>query len=713
MVISHNMLAMNAERQLGIVDKKVSGSTEKLTSGYHINRAADNAAGLSISEKMRKQIRGLTQASENAQDGISMVQTADGALEEVQSMLHRMNELAVKAANGTNSDTDRGCIQDEIDQLKAEVDRIATTAKFNEIYLLDGTLADPARTGEAQRAYTEYMEEAEHRMFATELTGTNKGGRIALDEINSRSGLKIVYTEITDEVTTTQTGSEGTGLSGGAYEDMKNLLKTEIVPQAVLSLLNTYPDTYGYLSDSSIGIGLYLYADSSSSTLASVTVEASASSDGSKLFNASLTYKLSVNVNPISGAIDLNNSASRDALEVTIIHEMTHALMDEVLTNGMVGYGGGANFDSSVEFPGWFKEGMAQASSGGCFNGSDWVKNGLDIDKATSEADIAVKVQGISASQHESSKLGSDTNTSKYATGYLACMYLGYLVNGGGTVNRTNIARGIDKLLGEIRGSTGTTGKSLEDMIKDYTSYNGIADFQNRFGDAASSAFIAQLMNAVGDDGTGGLAAGFSSEGGILPNTPASVSLFELDIDHGKVKNEYPSDYQVLSGGTATTAGAGGGAGGGTGGGTGGTGGTPVWKEVTLTDGLELQVGADSGNRMKIYIEGMRCDQIGIQNVDVTNKENATRSIDMVAFALQQVSTQRSLLGAYQNRLEHTIRNLDNVVENTQAAESTIRDTDMAEEMVKYSNNQILQQAGQAMLAQAKQSGEGVLKLLQ
>ena len=138
MVVQHNLTAMNSNRMLGLTTASQAKSTEKLSSGYKINRAADDAAGLSISEKMRKQIRGLTQASSNAQDGISAVQTAEGALNEVQDMLQRMNELAVKSANGTNSEDDRSYIQNEIDQLTTEIDRVAETTKFNETYLLKG-----------------------------------------------------------------------------------------------------------------------------------------------------------------------------------------------------------------------------------------------------------------------------------------------------------------------------------------------------------------------------------------------------------------------------------------------------------------------------------------------------------------------------------------------------------------------------------------------
>ena len=143
MVVQHNLMAMNANRMLGLTTKTVSGSTEKLSSGYRINRAADDAAGLAISEKMRKQVRGLTQAASNAEDGISCVQTAEGALAEVQDMLQRMNELCVQAANGTNSTSDRQYIQDELDQLVSEIDRIAETTKFNETFLLKGDQTGP------------------------------------------------------------------------------------------------------------------------------------------------------------------------------------------------------------------------------------------------------------------------------------------------------------------------------------------------------------------------------------------------------------------------------------------------------------------------------------------------------------------------------------------------------------------------------------------
>ena len=141
MVVQHNLSAMNTNRQLSGVQSAQSKSTEKLSSGYRINRAGDDAAGLSISEKMRSQIRGLNKASSNAQDGISLVQVAEGALNETHSILQRMNELATQAANDTNTSTDRTAIQAEIDQLTSEINRIQSTTQFNTMNLLDGTFS--------------------------------------------------------------------------------------------------------------------------------------------------------------------------------------------------------------------------------------------------------------------------------------------------------------------------------------------------------------------------------------------------------------------------------------------------------------------------------------------------------------------------------------------------------------------------------------------
>lgn len=693
MRIQHNIVAMFNNRQAGIIGGEMKQSISKLSSGYRINKAADDAAGLSISEKMRKQVRGLTQASENAEDGISCVQTADGALTEVTEMLQRMNELCVQAANGTNSEVDRRYIQDEVDQLKTEIDRVAESTKFNEIYLLNGSIG---KNTVATVSSNNYM---------------------TMQDAMALKGLKLIYTEVKHNVVTTQTGTGATGLHGTAYDSLVTQLKEAIVPQAVSALVSTFPQAFNYLKDSSIGIGLELYEDSSS-TLASVTLGASASVGSTGITANYLEYKLSVNVRTLKDALgNIDLSTNRDNLEVTIIHEMMHAMMDEVLTNGMLGYGGGTNFDASVQFPSWFKEGMAQAAAGGCYNGNDWVNGSLGINASTSEAAISTALKATA------NHLNSGSTSSQYGTGYLACMYLGYLANGGGTVSEAGIQAGLDKILSDLKGDSTTPAKSLNEVIAAYTSYADAVAFQTGFGDSASSHFVSELVKLVGTSGTGGVAADFGNQNGILPDSAVvpAIQLFQLDPDNGFVQNVYPAGYPVFSGGTLSTSGTAGpnssggnsGATGGTGGNTGGnTGGTVIKRTVTDAGFLRLQIGADAENGMFLQIDAMNTAAIGVGDVYVTSEKSATQSIDKVATAIAIVSEQRSRLGAYQNRLEHTIKNLDNIVENTQAAESQIRDTDMAKEIVYFSNRQLLQQAAQAMLTQANQMNQGVLSLV-
>ena len=394
MVVQHNLQAMNANRMLNVTTGAQSKSTEKLSSGYKINRAADDA-GLSISEKMRKQIRGLDQASSNAQDGVSAVQTAEGALTEVHSMLQRMNELAVQASNGTNSESDRKAIQDEVDQLVTEIDRVAETTKFNETYLLKG---DDSKAAVQDTVYKKY-------------------------DISS--------------------------------------LKSVISESSKLSEKNDFD---------------------------------------------SLTGKFTMN-----------------------------------FTTGLV--------------------------EGGVWNGK--------------------------------------------------------------RINSTNTTA--DEI-------------SLDD---------------------AKAAELTALKNAITNSG---------AITGTATNDGADIAITSTNAQK------------------------------------------QTFTKAAALD-ISIHVGADStaNNKITLSIESMSSAGLHLTGLTVAGADasNATSSINQIADAIQLVSDQRSKLGAVQNRLEHTIDNLDNVVENTTAAESRIRDTDMAEEMVNYSKNNILAQAGQSMLAQANQSTQGVLSLLQ
>ena len=474
MVVQHNLTAMNSNRMLGLTQSSQAKSTEKLSSGYKINRAADDAAGLSISEKMRKQIRGLTQASANAEDGISTVQTAEGALNEVQDMLQRMNELAVKASNGTNSENDRTYIQNEIDQLTTEIDRVAETTKFNETYLLKGDK-------DAVKGYSYTYGKA---------TAANAA--------------------ICGKLNTTATGSN-TGLR----------VKVE---------------TYG-----------------------------TASAEASKLQN------------------ELLKALQKSGARITVAAGATST----------------ANAAISVD--------------------------GYDID-----ADGKV------------SKDGKATNIKLTLTGTAS--------------NTSTVAKSDTVTLdsGAVTTAAKTDRVAYYDKDGNKISENALANY-----------FTA---NAAGTNGT--------------------------KLKDATLYDEFRNKITTI-GNTDVTA----------------------TKDQVGSLKLSLHVGADatSNNKIELNLDAMSAKGLGVNGirVDGATSDNADAAIETIKEAIQKVSTQRSALGAVQNRLEHTISNLDNVVENTTSAESAIRDTDMATEMVKYSNNNILSQAGQAMLAQANQSNQGVLSLLQ
>ena len=487
MVVQHNLTAMNSNRMLGITTKSQAKSTEKLSSGYKINRAADDAAGLSISEKMRKQIRGLTQASSNAQDGISAVQTAEGALNEVQDMLQRMNELAVKAANGTQSEDDRSYIQNEIDQLTTEIDRVAETTKFNETYLLKG------------------------------------------DQDNEK-----------------------------AY-------------------------TYSYAT--------------ATGKAATATMSTNASTQGSKI--TAMTFKA---------------TASADEQ-----NEVAKLIRDQ-----------GINVQYSSK---------DSTNTGKVVNSATVSLNGTDKYTVTNTADKNYSIK--------------DAKGNEIATFTLDNANLG----------EQDKAQAFTAGTETFTASKATAGYKDGDTVKYYDKDgNGIPE-------NALSKYFSSTTNAAG--------------------TVSSTVKADAPLVYDALGNKIDAAVADIS----------------------------AKQDLTGALTLTLHVGADatSNNQISVNLDAMSAKGLGVNGlkVDGTDDTNAKGSIETIKEAIQKVSTQRSALGAVQNRLEHTISNLDNVVENTTSAESQIRDTDMATEMVKYSNNNILAQAGQAMLAQSNQSNQGVLSLLQ
>lgn len=494
-VIAHNLTAMNAQRQLGIVSRDKAKRMEKLSSGYKVNRAADDAAGLAISEKMRRQIRGLTQASKNAEDGISLVQIADAAMAEVHDMLHRGTELSIKAANDTLTDKDREYIQAEIDQLKNEIDQIKEKATFNEIYVLKG------QDVEVQQS---------------------TGGAAVL------GGLPA-WVQI----------------GGSALAD-------------------------GYMSDTYTTTESYEYKD-----IGGVTQ---------------------------TGSIPIDHSA---------------VMLD-------FDFGGKTAAQAIKE--------LTKANSG--------------FYSTCCTCSNHYSIQFVNGGGNSSNKSGSHTI---------------YKVDISGASSGKDV---VDKILSAVGNNPNSHYTKL---VSDGGSKLIVYDNRDKTSDAATLAGSVSAAAGTGfkwtswtGTGSGGHASANSRNGVFGPG---------IAVDGKNLDATTPTE-------------------------------------------LELQVGAEAGQLLKIKLPSISCRALKIDGVDVGTAAGAGNAINSFKGAIGKVSEERSRMGAYQNRLEHTIKNLDNVVENTTAAESRIRDTDMAREMVEFARTNILEQVGQAMNAQANQSSQGVLSII-
>ena len=579
MVVQHNLQAMNANRMLGITTKEASGSTEKLSSGYRINRAADDAAGLAISEKMRKQIRGLSQASSNAEDGISCVQTAEGALAEVQDMLQRMNELAVQAANGTNSATDRQYIQDEFDQLIEEIDRVAETTKFNETYLLKGDDTKPTKN-----------------MYITNYS--------------------VTYTK----------------------NDLPNNIKG-------IDYKTNYVGTNN----------IYIVSSSIYSTSSNISLT------GNKIQNGD-------DITKYMEKVKTGNTKDTNKAGATL------------------------NTTSYVAFVNVELDSDVQKGSNGNVNGHGQtnVTKDLSTDGTTSTVRANRDLFIYNTANSTVTRITEGTDMTEY-------------LNTDNTMK--DKYRLVDVLYGDEKkvDSKAATSTRVQTSITNNQPFAWTDNYLER--DVSSK----QLYDADGQIVSGVALNKFFDEngnykGGLYTSAQARA------IDEVFANANDPRAKQLKDiGGNVTAA-------------TINAYITQSSTQVAAALDVELHAGSDSDRNNKVQVElstltaaGLGIDKLASYNIGIVDStgNNATDAIDVIADAINMVSRQRSALGAVQNRLEHTIKNLDNVVENTTSAESAIRDTDMAEEMVKYSNSNILQQAGQSMLAQANQANQGVLSLLQ
>jgi flagellin len=553
---------MNAYRNYNNNTSALSGNLEKLSSGYKINRAGDDAAGLAISEKMRAQISGLEQAQSNVKDGISLVKTGEGAMQEVQDMLNRMVTLATQSANGTyDNETDRANLQKEVDALKSEINRIADSSNFNGINLLDGSMSTNTVLSGVQDVKVKAVADGAHN-------GTSQAGVFTIDLsqvsfTNSGTAADTITMSVGQgDVTATKGGTTAISIS---IDKGATLSGKEIADK-----LN----------------GTYVQLDS-------------------------VDYKITAS----NGILTLTGeSAPADAPTETLSATLTAA--------------------------------------------------GTDTDSNTGNGQsVSVKAQAVSAAANKLAQ-GNFTLTSDIVSD-------GNVLDIGGTKYTFKVGEG----------ST-VTGDNLIDL----SAYDGKTDTDKMVLDAA-----AQISNINNDK--------FIVSTVNLYNKGVQIDLTEKEgaVDYAKDWNlAGPTDTKVDADWTGVVT-------------------YGAIDTANSTSGLKLQIGdtSDSFNQLTVSINDIHTKNLGIDDVDISTQDGASTAIDKIKAAINSVSSTRGDLGAVQNRLEHTANNLSVMTENIQDAESTIRDTDIAEEMMSYTKNSILVQSAQAMLAQANTVPQGVLQLLQ
>lgn len=705
MRINHNIQALNTYRQLMQNQNTTSKHLERLSSGLRINRAADDAAGLAISEKMRSQIRGLKMAERNCMDGISLIQTAEGALNEVHAILQRMRELTVQAANDTYTTADRGEIQGEINQLTSEVNRIANTTEFNTNKLLKGgieidTSGDMLEGGVDAIIHnaTATIDSSGVDAVAAEWdTGVvTKMADDASDTITFK-GVTVTLTTAGSAVSaavTNDTTASVTVANGGTVEDQLN------------GIVNSFEAARDYDDGDLTDNALYGFTFSVSGTGAAAKL----------MISDSITHGAVNNAQAITlgGTSDLNfTNLANSTPGVTGESANGDITFDDVpkegatitITDKVIGF-----YDST-------SGNYADAVEAKSELGADYVVdiNGLADGSAVPSAIIsAVNAAGGITDYTLADAMGGQLDVDADAVGiFSGTTFLDVSADQAaeaakGVITFTNIPS---------EGNTiSVADKTIGFWNSSLTTYSDATEAQNQLGvdyilDVASMTSIKEAGEALSN-----------LDMSLNPPSPA-VSL-----------NDNGAGVVTI---TADLAGA--------------TGNSIDIAAGDATSGnleLDLQIGANSGQSFTIEFDDIRAVSLNISSkdggvvtsvdgmvtamftndklitkgtdniaieyaLDVSSHDKASNALTILDDAMNMISSRRSKLGAYQNRLEHTINNLNAASENLTAAESRIRDADMALEMTEFTKNNIINQAATSMLAQANQLPQGILKLLQ
>ena len=667
MRIQHNIMAMNAYRNYNNNTKALSGNLEKLSSGYKINRAGDDAAGLAISEKMRAQITGLDAAQKNVKDGISLVKTAEGAMQEIQDMLNRMDYLATQSANGTyDNEVDRANLQKEVDALKSEINRIADSANFNGIKLLDGSLAAEDNTtgisgtgqATADGVFTIVADgqlgvEPQAGEFEYDLSQLSIDLKVGDDgTITAKSGragkTSAVSTSGTSSSTGGTTGPGNTGAVSGSTVAVSfsiGGLNIQLTADEVNEILGENMEkgkTYTISGDK-----MNKFVSKFADKLNTAMTTAAAGSAGATPSTAAAGKMGRAGTPPTAvGAWGADGKLAGS--KVTVSGNGKGVLtvkMDSAPTQPW------GNIDMTLRF-----------SNGTTGNGGEQfaptvIKEPVDNTQKRQYAEAKLDLTKMDIKDGTTLKIGNSTYT--FAVGSDS-----KFKSSANVVDLTNVTATGDDLAKIAANRLSEVAKNNKQFIVGSTT-QGVVSLTEREGGIDYTK-----NNLAGKDGKGTQGTN-TANNGTSTNTNQDATV---------------DDWAgLISFGQATKAG-----------------------------GLTLQIGdtADSFNQMSVVVGDMHTKAMGIADIDISSQEGAAAAIATVKDAINYVSGVRGDLGAVQNRLEHTGNNLSVMAENIQDAESTIRDTDVASEMMSYVKNNILVQSAQAMLAQANQVPQGVLQLL-
>lgn len=658
--VKTNLLAKNANRQLKANTNKNSKITEKLSSGYRINRAADDAAGLAISEKMRRQIRGLHQGTENIKDGIGYVQTAEGALNEVHDMLQRMNELAVKSANGTNTEQDRAYIDQEVQALKKEIDRIFDTTTFNERKIWEPNESEQIGV--------------ESRPAVTNLSGTTS---FSITNANcgviARSGYNIKATK-DDGVQVSWTGHNGKPYS------------TKMIPWSDI-------EKDGY----NINLGEYFNREDPDQTDLFTNNDPV---NGNPLF----TYRLNLRVEDMAslddviGAIDGKTMSSSES--ITLPGDFDGKGYSGVyVTSGSLNYR--KTYELHVDLPDKYSFDKMN---------DDFLEPNKTANSGTSNLTSfpTIDPNNIEAARNSSAAWTFSFTMEKYGTVTGTSNSITYYSYDGSDY------RPADKDLWWYESGSSkyskphSAGGTLGDVMKALTGTRDEYDFGK--GSDGTPGLL------TGDKGGASRKGGYISLNFPLTSSSGSIGNFYIRVEVGSGDTERSVLEKInaaLNKDTVVDLY------------TQGTYGDSafIYRPYITSNILDIpvyggvcnffvQAGAEAGQHIDIEYESLNLVALGLQKTNVLTVRDSDRAVNEVKNAMRIVSGQRSDFGAYQNRLEHAVNINQNVEENTQAAESLIRDADIADMMMEFSVNNILLQAGISMLTQANQSKQSVLELL-